>query len=238
MLVESNEVARDTWVRRVLADVPAGSSLLDVGAGEQPYKSSARHLVYAAQDIANYDGTGSGVGLQTGSWNYEGLDFVCDLLDIPEDKSYDAVLCTEVLEHVPDPVAALEKLARLVCPNGQLILTAPFCSFTHFAPYHFCTGFNRYFYETHLGRLGFDVRFIANNGGFFDYVGQEIARAKGVYKRYIGKRPPFLERLCVQLAATIMRRWARRDQKTAFGSAELATFGWHVIAVKRPGAPS
>ena len=230
-----NETYRDLWVRRTLVAIPAGKALLDVGAGEQPYRSSANHLIYSAQDSANYDGHGSGEGLQTGTWDYSGLDFVCDLMEIPEDKTYDAVLCTEVLEHVPDPCAALDKLARLVRPGGTLIVTAPFASMTHFAPFHFATGFSRYFYETHLPRLGFEITSLENNGGFFDYVAQEMGRSKRVYRTHIDSRPPLLERAIVKLATSVMRRWAKRDagKHQGRGSAELATFGWHVIATKR-----
>ena len=64
-----------------------------------------------------------------GSWDQTGLDIVGDITSIPEpDASFDAILCVEVLEHVPDPLAALRELGRLLKPNGQLILTAPFCS--------------------------------------------------------------------------------------------------------------
>lgn len=230
-----NQASREQWVRSVLASIPAGQSLLDVGAGEQPYRSSASHLTYLAQDVARYDGLGSGEGLQTGSWDCSKVELVCDLLDIPEDRQYDAVLCTEVLEHVPDPVAALKKMARLVRPGGRLIVTAPFASFTHFAPYHYATGFSRYFYETHLPDLGFEITTLENNGGFFDYLAQEMGRSKTVYRTYMGKRPPVLDHALMKLASAIVRRWARRDQMAARerGSAELATFGWHIIATKQ-----
>ena len=39
------------------------------------------------------------------------------------DGSFDLVVCTEVLEHLPDPAAALRELAR-VC-GGHLLLTVP-----------------------------------------------------------------------------------------------------------------
>ena len=38
---------------------------------------------------------------------------------------FDVVLCTEVVEHVPDPVAALRGLRSLLAPGGTLILSTP-----------------------------------------------------------------------------------------------------------------
>src|SRR5262249_24612505 len=40
-----------------------------------------------------------------------------------EDASYDIVLCSQVLEHVDDPVQAVRELARALRPGGRLLLT-------------------------------------------------------------------------------------------------------------------
>jgi SAM-dependent methyltransferase len=42
------------------------------------------------------------------------------------DGTFDAVVCLDVLEHVPDPVAAVAELARVLAPGGFGILTFPF----------------------------------------------------------------------------------------------------------------
>lgn len=90
-------------------------------------------------------------GLHTGKWNTSGVDIVSDITNIPlADCSQDYILCTEVLEHLSEPEKALNEMAKLLKPGGELILTAPFASMTHFAPHFYCAGFSQYFYEYHV----------------------------------------------------------------------------------------
>ena len=226
-----NAATRDTWVAEVLASLPAGALLLDAGAGECQYKKHCGHLKYVAQDVAIYDGRGE-VGLQTGSWDFSQIDIVSDITAIPEsDDSFDAVLCTEVLEHLPDPIRALDEMARLLRPGGTFIITAPFWSLTHFAPYHYATGFNRYFYEIHLGRLGFDIVEMTPNGNFFECVGQELRRVPEMAQRFAGgKRPTRIELAATQIVLRMLERMSIRDT----GSPEMLHFDYQVRAVKRP----
>ena len=50
---------------------------------------------------------------------------VAALQDAAETESYDAVFCTEVLEHVVDPMPLLADFARLLRPGGRLIVSVP-----------------------------------------------------------------------------------------------------------------
>jgi SAM-dependent methyltransferase len=226
-----NHQAREQWIAKTLSDLPKGSSVLDVGAGECAYKKYCDHLDYVAQDIAQYDGVGDGAGLQTGHWDTSKLDFVCDLYDIPEDRQFDTVFCSEVLEHVVDPVRALEKMVRLVSPSGRIILTAPFNSLTHFAPYHYCTGFSQYFYQHHLERLGFEIEQLTANGGYFDMMDQELGRVGRVRKQFGVWIPEPVTFLMSQLARLNMRFLAKMDgNRMTRGSRELQCMGWFVIA--------
>ncbi|MBE7734533.1 class I SAM-dependent methyltransferase [Devosia faecipullorum] len=228
-----NKAFRLNWVQGRIAELPGGSSLLDVGAGEGIYRPYAAHLEYLAQDLAEYDGKGNGKGLQTDSWDTSSIDIKCDLLDIPEDRRFDAVLCSEVLEHVPDPVAALTKISRLVKPGGVLILSAPFISMTHFAPYHYATGFSRYFYEFHLNKLGYEIVRIDPNGNYFDLVGQEVFTAVDVAKNYRSSPRSIVTKIVdrVLLATSqLIRKWMQRQGRKFPASTELGCFGWNVVA--------
>ena len=225
----TNQGARDAWVRQTLSQLPAGARLLDAGAGECVYKKYCGHLHYVSQDLAKYDGSGD-VGLQTGTFDTSRIDILSDITAIPEpDASFDAILCTEVLEHVSDPIRALEELGRLLKKNGTLILTAPFCSMTHFAPYHHATGFSRFFYELHLPRIGLEIDELAENGNFFEFSGQQLRQGVGFGECYADYTPDRLERFGTQVVLGMLTRMSKRDKR----SAELLNFGYHVRAVKR-----
>jgi len=221
-----NDESRQAWLKKVLAEIPHGKRLLDAGAGELRNRSLCGHLDYVSQDFAKYEGIGDGRGLQTGSWDTSRIDLVCDITNITApDQSFDVILCSEVLEHVPDPTAALDEFSRLLKPGGKLILTVPFASIVHFAPYHYCSGFSRYWYEHHLPRRGFSIESLVANGDWFACLKQEIMRLGSTARRYGDWSWPF----AYLLSLTATAYFALRGGKSA---EDLACFGWQCIAVK------
>jgi len=226
-----NRSDREAWLERTLKQIPAGSRILDAGAGEQQYKRFCKHLNYIAQDFAQYDGKGDGRGLQRGSWDQSKLDIISDITSIPApDASFDAIMCVEVFEHLPEPLKALQEFKRLLRPGGYLIITAPFCSLTHFAPYHFYTGYNRYFYEKHLPAHDFEIIELKANGNYFEYLAQEIRRLQWTAQCYAMRhRLSALDWLAINKCLSLLGSLSKND----CGSAELLSFGYHVLAKKR-----
>jgi len=227
----TNQKIREVWLEKTLRKIPKNSRILDAGAGEQQYKQFCSHLNYVAQDFAQYDGKGNRKGLHKSSWDQSKLDIISDITDIPEpDASFDAIMCVEVFEHLPEPIKAIQEFARLLKPGGYLILTAPFCSLTHFAPYHFCTGFNRYFYDTHLPANGFKIVELQENGNFFEYLAQEIRRIPWVAEHYAKwSKCGCLESLAMKICLSMLGRFSKKDT----GSSELLHFGCHVLCEKK-----
>ena len=225
-----NEARRESWLEQALKQLPSGSRLLDAGAGELKFRKFCSHLEYVSQDFARYEGTGDGTGLQVNSWDQTRLDIVSDITSIPEpDGSFDAIMCIEVFEHLPEPLLALKEFARLLKTGGQLIITAPFCSLTHFSPFHFYTGFSRNFYFTHLPAFSYEIVELQENGNFFEFLGQEIRRVPSVAERYAGRRSGLWAHGVFYLVLRILAKYSRNDR----GSSEMLHFGCFVRAVKR-----
>ena len=226
-----NEATRREWIARTLKQIARGSRILDAGCGERQFRKFCSHLEYVGQDFAAYDGLGDQRGLQTGSWDQTKLDIICDITAVPEpDCSFDAILCTEVLEHVADPVAVLREFSRLLRPHGYLILTAPFCSLTHFAPLHFSTGFNHYWYSIHLEALGFSVLETQANGNYFEYLAQEIHRTIYMAKRFSSPMAAVLSVVVYVLLGLPLVCSLGLLSSADRGSSEVLCFGYHVLA--------
>jgi SAM-dependent methyltransferase len=220
---------RAEWVAEQARLLPPGSRVLDVGAGRGQYRSLFAHCTYLTQDFGREPAT---VG------EYTNLDYESDILSIPvESESFDAILCTEVLEHVPEPIPAIAEMARILRKGGRLFLSAPLGSFLHQVPYHYYGGYTPYWFEKFLPQAGLRVDTLTPNQGFFSLFGQETQRYAellgGPAVRRLGPGKRLLVcviRACMRPAARLLPLagyWLDR-----FGLETMATVGYHVIATK------
>src|SRR5690349_5077202 len=140
----------------IAAELAPGARLLDVGAGEQPYRELFGHLDYVTTDWSNSVHPGA-----------RQVDIVAPADNLPiEEGSFDAVVCTQVLEHVSEPLDVLSELFRVLRPGGCLYLTVPLAWEEHEAPYDFFR-YTRFGLEHLLAGAGFrDVRVEARNDIF------------------------------------------------------------------------
>jgi len=98
------------WLRaeaRRAADDFGRYRVLDVGCGPKPYYPFFEPYAgeYVGVDVAG-----------------EGADLVGSIESLPvPDGSFEVVLCTQVLEHTPDPARAVAELARVAVPGGRVL---------------------------------------------------------------------------------------------------------------------
>jgi len=104
--------------------------LLDVGCGAMPYK---KYILQHSQ-VSEYHGIDLYTALEYAKevkpdyyWDGKVLPF--------GDNSFDVVMMTEVLEHVPDPEAVLNEVFRVLRKGGIIFLTIPFLWPLHEVPH-------------------------------------------------------------------------------------------------------
>jgi SAM-dependent methyltransferase len=98
-------------------------SILDYGCGGSPYRSLFPNSEYIRADFTPCDG----------------LDFLLPAdssVPVPH-NSFDMVLSTQVLEHVPEPANYVAECFRVLKPGGFLVLTTHGLFEDHGCPYDF-----------------------------------------------------------------------------------------------------
>ena len=108
--------------------IPEGARVLDAGSGEGRYAHYFAHTQYIGLDMAVGDV----------DWDYSGLDVLGDLRCLPfDDKSLDAAICIQTLEHINEPLSVTKEIGRVLKPGSRCYLSAPMAWHQHQKPHDY-----------------------------------------------------------------------------------------------------
>ena len=162
----------ERFIKQAALQLSEEDILLDAGAGPSPYKHYFK-CKYEATEI----------------YHASNINFMCSLDRIPKkDNTYDAILNTEVLEHVSDPTKVVNEMYRVLKKDGKLFLTVPQTYCLHQEPYNYYY-FTKYVIHNLLTEVGFKNIKIKPRGGYFIALATMI-RENGIldqikHKKYI-----------------------------------------------------
>ena len=154
--------------------------LLDCGCGHVPYYMIYKNLIDDSFCI-DWENT-----LHKNQY----LDMVVDLNQkLPiESNSFDTVLLTDVLEHIANPLSLIEELARVLLPDGHLIVTVPFFYWVHEAPHDYYR-YTEHALQRFCEQAKLEILELEPYGGypdvFFDIVNKYLGRNKHIAKMYL-----------------------------------------------------
>lgn len=138
--------------------------LMDFGCGRKPYRGLFAVSEYIGVDIevSGHDHKNSMV------------DVFYDGKTIPiENEHFDAVFCSEVLEHIFEPDEILAEIHRTMKPGALMLITAPFCWNEHEVPYDYAR-YSSFGLVHLLTKHGFDIIEKRKTGSFIRVIAQLI----------------------------------------------------------------
>lgn len=148
----------DSFFINNISEIKKGGLVLDMG-GKKTKKRGVFNI-----DNYNFNVKYANIDKKTNP------DFLCDIKKIPIDNdSFDGIILSEVLEHLPNAIEVLNEAYRLLKPNGKLLICTPFLYHVHADPYDFCR-YSDYWYLQNLERIGFKNIQIEKQGLFFGVI--------------------------------------------------------------------
>lgn len=165
------------WLERELeafaSSLHVGARVLDAGAGDQVYAPIFQRFDYESADFEQVDKV------------YKKPTYSCDLGSIPvEDGRFDAIVFTQVMEHLPEPLDVLKELNRVLKPGGKLFFTAPLWYEEHEVPYDFYR-YTRYGLGHLFGKAGFQIHELRGLDGYLASVAHQLR----LMKKHLPWRP-------------------------------------------------
>jgi SAM-dependent methyltransferase len=145
----------------------ARGRLADLGCGKVPLYATYRHLVDAVTCI-DWPQSAHG-GLH--------VDVEADLgQPLPlADSSFDTVVLSDVLEHVPQPELLWHEMARLLAPGGHALVNVPFMYGLHEVPHDYGR-YTEFALRRFAEQAGLEVALLEPVGGSLDVWADLLAK--------------------------------------------------------------
>ena len=147
------------WSALKRSSAHLGGKILDVGCGTRQY----RDLLSAS---SHYIGVDENINTKP--------DVVSKAEEIPFcNECFDSLLCIEVLEHLPEPEAAVKEMRRVLKKSGYIFISAPQTWPLHYEPYDFWR-FTKFGLQRLMKKNDFEIINIERMGGICSLIGQRL----------------------------------------------------------------
>ncbi|OGG45063.1 MAG: hypothetical protein A3F84_09020 [Candidatus Handelsmanbacteria bacterium RIFCSPLOWO2_12_FULL_64_10] len=189
----------------------ARGRMLDVGCGGRPYRGLFTPVVSFYIGVDRRDDPAPDV-----KGDAQALPFRAE--------GFDTILCSQVLEHLPEPGRALAEMGRALRAGGHLIVTAPHIWGLHEEPHDYYR-FTRYGLCHLMRQAGLEVVEVRAMAGYWVTAGARFCYYLEAFERGLLKPVVRLGYFLAQGCATILDRLHRVEGDT-----------WNYIAVgRKPG---
>jgi len=147
--------------RMFLEHMPKDAVVYDIGCGQKPFADFLRGKVKAH----------IGVDLADGFYAPDQVDLIGTAYSVPApDGSGDAIILSQVIEHLETPLLAMEEASRLLKPGGILFLSFPFLYPQHAQPRDYLR-YTEYYLANKLADKNFEIIACDRIGGFWYLTG-------------------------------------------------------------------
>ncbi|MBX3006738.1 MAG: glycosyltransferase [Melioribacteraceae bacterium] len=185
--IKNSMLRRDYWIKEILQYTKAEGNILDIGCGWGAFLDNARTYGFSPRGI---EITKKGADFAKTKLNINATSD--QFLDTPlEKKSFKVITLNHVLEHLPEPKMAMEKIYDLLIPGGLFCGIVPnvesLCSFFMGDAWEWLDPFYHYVHYSpttvrkHLENAGFVIEKIYTASG--DYNRAELANVLKTHYR-------------------------------------------------------
>ena len=164
-------------VRKIVVDMFSylkhGDIVYDIGCGNKPFETIINDL--GCRYV--------GVDLENGFYSKDNADIIGSAYDVPiEDKSVDAILSIQVLEHLENPRRAFQEAHRILKDDGLMIVSCPFLYPIHASPHDYFR-YTQFSLRSISDEFGFEIIDQKEISGFWYVSGMNI----GIYLQTLDK---------------------------------------------------